>query len=341
VEQDRIRGVQCLYMFERPAEKLLRPYTLPAQDPGKMYAPGPPIRLRKTGFVTYEHADLARAREFFLDFGLRIAHEEPGQSIFFAGYGAEPYVYVAKQGCDHNSFAGASYVAEDFTELERAAALPCATGPIYDLDGPFGGQSVTLRDPAGHLVHIIHGWTEKTSEPPRLEKLVVNFEDEKPRKGKFQRFKPGPAPVFRWGHYGVTYPEGMYQEMLDWYTSVISLAPSDIVFRGEKPITCFFHIDRGEEYSDHHAFFFKMVKSGQAPGVAHAAFEVHDFDIQQLGHQHLTERGYELCWGVGRVSPPVTACSSETDFSLACPGESSLRLLVRYQRIHGGALRRW
>jgi len=47
----------------------------------------------------------------------------------------------------------------------------------------------------------------------------------------------------------------MYQSMFDWYTKVISLAPSDTVYRGEKPVTCFFHVDRGEEYSDHHAFF--------------------------------------------------------------------------------------
>jgi hypothetical protein len=44
-----------------------------------------------------------------------------------------------------------------------------------------------------------------------------------------------------------------------------------------------------------------MVKPGHEPDVAHAAFEVHDFDVQQLGHQHLTDQGYELCWGVGRV----------------------------------------
>jgi hypothetical protein len=151
-------------------------------------------------------------------------------------------------------------------------------------------------------VHLIHGWQEKAAEPLDLEKLTINFEDEKPRKGKFQRFRPGPAPVFRWGHYGVTYPEGKYEEMFEWYTKTITLIPSDIVLRGDKPITCFFHIDRNTEYTDHHAFFFKMVKPGDKPNVAHAAFEVHDFDIQQLGHNHLTEKGYELCWGVGRVS---------------------------------------
>jgi hypothetical protein len=96
---------------------------------------------------------------------------------------------------------------------------------------------VTLTDPAGHKVYLVHGQTEKQQEPMGLKKLVVNYEDEKPRVGRFQRFEPGPAPVYRWGHYGVTYLEGYYQEMFDWYTKIIGLAPSDFVHRDGKPIT--------------------------------------------------------------------------------------------------------
>lgn len=260
------------------------------------------IQLLKTAFVTYYHADLSAAKKFFLDFGMGIAAETPGEVIYFKGYGVEPFIYVARQSQTGMSyFGGAAYVVDGKDEFHRATQLASCTGTARDLDGPAGGEIVTLKDPAGHLVHLIHGWQEKPAEPMQLEKLTVNYEDEKPRKGKFQRFKPGPAPVFRWGHYGVTYPEGKYEEMFEWYTSTISLAPSDIVFRGGKPITCFFHVDRGAEYADHHAFFFKMVKPGNKPDVAHAAFEVHDFDVQQLGHQYLTDQGYELCWGVGRV----------------------------------------
>jgi hypothetical protein len=262
-----------------------------------------PIQLLKTAFVIFYHADLSAARKFFLDFGMNIAHEVPGELIYFKGYGVEPFIYVAAQSKTGASyFGGAAYVVDSKEELQRAAQLESCTEPLRELQGPAGGEIVTLTDPAGHLVHLIHGWTEKAAEPQGLERLTFNYEDEKPRKGKFQRFEPGPAPVFRWGHYGVTYPEGTYETMFEWYTKTISLAPSDIVFRGEKPITCFFHVDRGEEYADHHAFFFKSVKPGNKPSVAHAAFEVHDFDVQQLGHQYLTEQGYELCWGVGRVS---------------------------------------
>ncbi|OQO07451.1 hypothetical protein B0A48_07148 [Cryoendolithus antarcticus] len=261
----------------------------------------PPIRLLKTAFVTYQHADLAKARQFLLDFGLTIAQEQPGCRIYFKGYGTEPYIYIAEQSSTGASnFGGAAYVVDSASELDRASRLDSCVGGPGTLEGPGGGQVVSLKDPAGHIVHLIHGWTENEADSLNLPKLVVNFEDSKPRRGTFQRFQPGPAPVFRWGHYGVTYPAGKYQAMFEWYTQTIALAPSDVVYRGEDPVTCFFHVDRGLEYTDHHAFFFKPAKPGDKPAVAHAAFEVHDFDVQQLGHQYLVEKKYELCWGVGR-----------------------------------------
>lgn len=270
------------------------------------------IRLLQTAYVEYCHADLAKAREFLADFGLEVA-EDRGDVVFYRGYGSEPFVYVARQAAPGNaaSFGGGAYEVKTYAELKKAAKLPSASS-IRPLDAPGGGHIVTLTDPVGHKVHLVHGQTRRSPDDKHLEKLTVNYEDDKPRKGRFQRFAPGPAPVHRWGHYGVTYPDGRYQEMFDWYTRTLALAVSDVVYKDEQPITCFFHIDRGLEFTDHHAFFFKRVKPGQAPTVAHAAFEVHDFDIQQLGHQHLESKGYELCWGVGRVSCICTDSQIDT-----------------------------
>ena len=53
---------------------------------------------------------------------------------------------------------------------------------------------VTLTDPVGHKVHLIHGQSpQQDPRDPQLEKLTLNYEDEKPRKGWFQRFEPGSA----------------------------------------------------------------------------------------------------------------------------------------------------
>ena len=259
------------------------------------------LRLKATAYVIYYHRALAQAREFLLDFGLSIAHETPGEEIYFTGYGNEPFVYIARQSDTDSFFGGAAYEVESRVELERASAIEDATN-IASLDAPGGGEFVRLTDPVGHHVYLVHGQSKKSPQPPELKKLVINYEDDKPRKGKFHRFQPGPALVHRWGHYGVTYPDGTYQQMYDWYTQNLALAPSDIVFKDGKPITCFFHIDRGLEFTDHHAFFFKRVKGDDKPTVAHSAFEVHDFDVQQLGHNYLTSKGYDICWGVGRAS---------------------------------------
>ena len=264
------------------------------------------IRLVKTAFVVYYHADLAKARQFLLDFGMSIAREDKGKEIYFQGYGVEPFVYIARKAAHESHFGGAAYTVESRAELEKAARIHGAT-EITTCEGPGGGEMLTLTDPAGHLVHLIFGQQEKAKDEMKLPKLVLNFEDEKPRKANFQRFEPGPAPVYRWGHYGVTYPTGTYQTMFNWYTTNLTLAPSDIVYREGKAITCFFHIDRDSDFTDHHAFFFKPVKNDDEPRVAHAAFEIHDFDVQQLGHDYLASKGYELCWGVGRVSSGPTA----------------------------------
>ena len=261
----------------------------------------PRIRLIKTAFVVYYHSDLAEAHRFLLDFGLAVVEDyKSAHEVFYKGYGVDAYCYVARLSRDGTSrFDGAGYVVESRDELEKASRVEGATA-ITKLNGPGGGEIVTLTDPVGFLVHLIHGQQERSGDSLDLEKLTVNFEDDKPRLGRFQRFKPGPAPVHKWGHYGVTYPDGEFQVMFDWYTKNLALAPSDMIYHQDAPVTAFFHIDRGLDFTDHHAFFFKKAKSGMKPDVAHAAFEVHDFDVQQLGHQYLAERGYELCWGVGR-----------------------------------------
>ena len=257
------------------------------------------VQILKTAFVTYSHADLPKARQFLLDFGLKIQEERPGQ-VFFRGFGSEPFVYIAKQAEGDSSFDGGAFEVESRAELERAAGKSGATS-IYSLDAPGGGEAVTLTDPAGYKCHLVYGQQPRVPDGPQREKLTANYEDEKPRLGGKVRVPPGPAPVYRWSHVGVAYPPGMFQEMFDWYTKNLSFAPSDVLTKDGKPSTCFLHIDRGLEFTDHHAFFIKSAKPNQKPAVAHAAFEVHDLDVQQLGHQYLASQGHQLCWGVGRV----------------------------------------
>src|SRR5689334_20537530 len=99
----------------------------------------PRIRILKTAFVVYYHADLSKARQFFLDFGMSIASERPGKEIFFNGFGTEPYVYIARQAEGESEFGGAAYEVETRAELERAARIEGASS-IMKLGAPGGGE---------------------------------------------------------------------------------------------------------------------------------------------------------------------------------------------------------
>lgn len=63
-------------------------------------------------------------------------------------------------------------------------------------DAPGGGKIVTLEDPEGFPINLI--WGQSESKPQSMpDKIVFNDEVDKPRVRKFQRFKPGPAAVFK------------------------------------------------------------------------------------------------------------------------------------------------
>jgi len=55
-----------------------------------------PIRIVRLAHMRYRHANLAEAKDFLEAFGLRLAYTVDG-TLYFAGEGPDPYVYVAEQ----------------------------------------------------------------------------------------------------------------------------------------------------------------------------------------------------------------------------------------------------
>lgn len=83
--------------------------------------------------------------------------------------------------------------------LSRATKLPTA-GEIQDLtDAPGGGHMVTLTDPEGFAMNLFYGQIPVTPGT-YPDKLIANYEIEKPRVRRFQRFQPGPAAVHKVSH---------------------------------------------------------------------------------------------------------------------------------------------
>ena len=223
---------------------------------------GPKIRVLRLAHVHYQHPDLASAERFFLDFGFVEAHRE-NSIVYYRGFGEQPYIYAAEPSPDgKRHFMGGTWVVESEAELARAAHAGSTS--IVTHEGPGGGKIVTIKDPYGMNVSFIHG---QTLHEPDVEQqidsklkydpdIVANTVYEKRRRGKFVRLKAGASKVHKLGHYGFVVEKSRFEEMVTWYTNFINLKPTDAVFNQTtgKDETCFFHMDRGMEYTDHHVY---------------------------------------------------------------------------------------
>ncbi|KAJ5281312.1 hypothetical protein N7478_006684 [Penicillium angulare] len=253
------------------------------------------VRLVKLAHMRYQHPDLDQITTFLEDFGMAV-EKRTDDEAWFRGYGDDQYVYYARKG--PKKYLGGTFTVESYADLKKAAQLPGASPVQHLVNAPGEGHLVTVRDPEGFPLNLIFGQTpaQKKAFP---EKLTLNYEDEKPRIRKFQRFNPGPAAVHKLGHFGVCTQR--FEELVSFYTTKFNLVPTDFLYvekAGEKQnVALFAHIDRGEEYVDHHSFF---MSTNATTHVHHCSFEVHDFDTQKLGHQWLAGKNYESVWGVGR-----------------------------------------
>ncbi|RDW75504.1 hypothetical protein BP6252_06646 [Coleophoma cylindrospora] len=260
------------------------------------------IKLVKLIHMRYQHPDLGEITEFLRDFGMNVAKKTDDQ-IWYGGYGPDQYVYYARKG--PKQFLGGCYEVESYADLEKAAKLPGASEIEAMKDDPGNGFMITIFDPEGFPVNLMHGQT--AAEPKSYPKpILINHEAEKPRVRRFNRFEPGPAAVHKLGHYGLCVQN--FDSQVEFYTRNFNLVPTDFLYVDEpavvahsptnkRDVAVFAHIDRGENLVDHHTFFMSTNKTSH---VHHCSFEVHDFDTQNLGHQWLAKKGYKSVWGVGR-----------------------------------------
>ncbi|KAF3179999.1 hypothetical protein TWF225_001946 [Orbilia oligospora] len=215
----------------------------------------PKIKITKISHMRYQHplSGINGLTTFLLDFGMEVV-KRTETAIWFGGYGIDQYVYYAGIGSE-KKFLGGTWEVESWEDLERASKL--GNSPIVELkQAPGGGHMTTIHDPEGFPVNFIYGASPRP-QPKRqpLEALQINDEFSKPRKGAFQRFKPGPAAVHKLGHFGLTIHD--FELQFKWYTNHFNLVPSDILYTQNNPkqkfdVAAFLHIDRGKEYVDHH-----------------------------------------------------------------------------------------
>jgi hypothetical protein len=290
------------------------------------------ITLDRLLYTHYQHVNLKNANKFFEDFGL-IPVQNEDSLIYYRGFGDSPFIYIAEKSPDaKRHFIGGGWVVSSRDDLDTASKLPGAS-PIGPCTTPGGGKFVDLTDPNGVNIRLIHGITyrrEDEQEQDKPKPVVFNSWNEKPRKGEFQRFKSGPSKVHKLGHYGLVVDQRKFDGSVSWYLDTFNLLETDSLYdrQSGKNMMTFMHIDKGDEFTDHHvsllpvadatpirSFYAKVLitfchiqsffihsppneVSNCTPH--HSSFEVDNLDTQLLGHYHLEAEGWTNSWGVGR-----------------------------------------
>lgn len=175
------------------------------------------IRIVKLLFMQYQHPDLEEITTFLqgghfvnpcvcynpdadhaTDFGLTVVKSTP-QARWFGGYGSEPYVYQARRG--PRRFGGGAFLVETYADLEKALKVKGSkvlSNGIESMDeAPGGGYIITLEDPEGFPISLVHGQKERQAQVDLPTPITLNYEVTKPRTRKFQRFTQGPAAVYK------------------------------------------------------------------------------------------------------------------------------------------------
>jgi hypothetical protein len=148
------------------------------------------INLDRLSYVIYEHPDRVKFLEFSEDFGFERAGESTNGDVFLRGYGADPYIYVARQAAHDQGkrFIGSGFRARTEADFERASKLSGAH--VSDLTKrPGGGKMVSLTDVNGYEMQIVFGQEERIVPEHGLSNVSggdpnVNGAVKKARKGR-------------------------------------------------------------------------------------------------------------------------------------------------------------
>jgi catechol-2,3-dioxygenase len=251
----------------------------------------PVIKITDIAYVRVQLPDLDRAEQFFSDFGMLRSARTP-TALYMRGTGVSHHVHVAELG--DPKFLGLAFKAANESDLHALTAVRGAS-PVEMIQEPGGGKRVTLTDPDGNRVEVVHGIAEVLAVPHEV--LPLNDAANVLRRaGTLSRHTKRAAKVVRIGH--AVLRSHIPRPMVQWYQDTLGLLCSDEVFAPNGALALSFNrVDRGSEYVDHHVL---LIDIGPTTGLNHAAYEIQDIDDLMLGHDHLRAKGYESVWGIGR-----------------------------------------
>jgi len=253
------------------------------------------IKVTDMAYARVAVPDLELAEQFLTDFGL-IKVERTDTKLFMRGTGSDHHIYIAETG-DPKLIAYA-FKARSGEDLARAADLPGAMSGVEQIDEPGGGSRVTLREPNGYLIEIVHGIDHVAPLQTHQQPLNTGA-DPLARKGELFRLPKNPIPVMRIAHGIIVTPK--LAETTRWFQENLGFISSDIIYAGteDNVLGSFNRCDCGSQYVDHHTL--GLFDFGGQTGMHHISFEVADIDAVMAGHYYLKQLNrYKHQWGVGR-----------------------------------------
>ena len=253
------------------------------------------MKIDAIAYVRFASQDLAATETFAQDFGLLTVARDVERLVMRTA-GGDGFAYVAEHA-DRAAFIGFGLAVASAVDLDEAVARHGATDR-RTLDTPGGGEAVTLIDPNGFRVDLVHGLSRSESAATSPD-LRFNSPSVRPRQGESQIERTfGPATLFRLGHVGLFVTD--FAATAVWYQEKLGLIGSDIYHVPHDPehrIVGFFRLDHGDAWVDHHTV---ALMQRETPDCHHISFEVQDFEAQFMAHRWLESKGYEQIWGVGR-----------------------------------------
>ena len=230
-----------------------------------MMVPSPVSSLRS---VALDVADLAAVEKFFVEVWRLSVSDRSDATVFLRATGTNHHV-VSLHKSDKTALRNVTLRTGSLDDLQRIeAATKAASGtivsPIGPVPEPCGGSGLTIRDPHGRLIRIVHGdrlvaeSADGRDRPVRLAHVVLNSRD---------------VPAS--------------QKFLE---SVLGFRLID-----RTRIMAFMNCN-----SDHHTIAFADADND---ALNHVAFLMPDLESVMRGGGRLKDAGFPIEWGPGRHGP--------------------------------------
>ena len=252
----------------------------------------PIIRADAMQNVRLERRNTPDMARFLADFGF-VPVDHPGETRYFRGCGESAFLVSVTPGAT-DRLASFAFSARSAADLETFSTV---TGsPIRALDTPGGGRCVTLHDPDGVQVDLVHGAEKLAPLQTRRQLFPFNTPGRKARLNETVRPALEPSPIFKLGHVVLQSPD--FDRTVQWYMRHFGILASDVQCLPDgHPALGFFRLDRGGEPADHHSL---AILGGPGAKLLHVSFETFDIESVAQGQQYLRARGWEHFWGIGR-----------------------------------------